>query len=100
MDILLVEDNAVNRKLAQRVLEKAGHAVVAAESGVAALADLDRSRFDLVLMDVQMPGMDGIETTGKIREREKATGGHVPVLALTAYAMPSDRARCLAAGMD
>jgi CheY-like chemotaxis protein/HPt (histidine-containing phosphotransfer) domain-containing protein len=98
--VLVVEDNAVNRRLAQHVLEKAGHAVVVAECGAAALSAMEGSRFDLVLMDVQMPGMDGIETTARIREREKATGGHVPVIALTAHAMPADRARCLAGGMD
>ena len=100
LDVLVVEDNAVNRRLAQHVLEKAGHAVVVADCGAAALSALERSRFDLVLMDVQMPGMDGIETTARIREREKSTGGHVPVIALTAHAMPGDRARCLAGGMD
>src|SRR5262249_18611674 len=98
--VLLVEDNAVNRKLAECVLKKAGYRVVGADNGPAALSALERDRFDLVLMDVQMPGMDGIETTARIREREKLTGDHVPVLALTAYAMPGDRARCLAAGMD
>jgi signal transduction histidine kinase/HPt (histidine-containing phosphotransfer) domain-containing protein len=100
MDILLVEDNALNRRLAQHVLEKAGHTVVSADSGVAALSALERTRFDLVLMDVQMPDLDGIETTMRIREKEKTTGARVPVLALTAYAMPSDRERCVAAGMD
>jgi CheY-like chemotaxis protein/HPt (histidine-containing phosphotransfer) domain-containing protein len=100
LDILLVEDNAINRRLAQHVLEKAGHAVVVADGGASALAALERSRFDLVLMDVQMPGMDGIETTLRIREREKVAGGRVPIVALTAHAMPGDRARCVAAGMD
>ncbi len=100
LNILLVEDNPVNSRLARHVLEKAGYAVVAADSGLAALSALDHTRFDLVLMDVQMPVMDGIKTTAKIREREKATGEHVPVVALTAYAMPGDRARCLEAGMD
>ena len=98
--VLLVEDNLVNSKLARRVLEKAGYEVTTADSGPAALAELERGCFDLVLMDVQMPGMDGIEATARIREREKTTDGHLPVLALTAYAMPADRARCLAAGMD
>jgi signal transduction histidine kinase/HPt (histidine-containing phosphotransfer) domain-containing protein len=100
LDVLVVEDNAVNRRLAQHVLEKAGHSVVVADCGAAALSALERSRFDLVLMDVQMPGMDGIETTARIREREKIAGGRVPVIALTAHAMPGDRARCLAGGMD
>jgi signal transduction histidine kinase len=100
LDILLVEDNAINRRLAQHVLEKAGHAVVVTDGGASALAALERARFDLVLMDVQMPGMDGIETTLRIREKEKAAGGRVPIVALTAHAMPGDRARCVAAGMD
>jgi len=100
LHVLLVEDNPVNRKLAECVLEKAGYGVTTADNGAAALSALERDRFDLVLMDVQMPEMDGIETTARIREREKVSGGHVPVLALTAHAMPGDRARCLAAGMD
>jgi len=98
--VLLVEDNPINRKLAQCVLERAGHGVETAESGTAALSALERDRFDLVLMDVQMPGMDGVETTVRIREGEKATGGHIPILALTAHAMPADRTRCLSVGMD
>ena len=98
--VLLVEDNPINRKLAQCVLERAGHDVETADSGTAALSALERDRFDLVLMDVQMPGMDGVEATAKIREQEKATGGHIPILALTAHAMPADRRRCLSAGMD
>ena len=98
--VLLVEDNPINRKLAQCVLERAGHDVEAAASGTAALSALEHSRFDLVLMDVQMPGMDGVETTARIREGEKATGGHIPILALTAHAMPADRTRCLSVGMD
>src|SRR4029077_1188657 len=98
--VLLVEDNPINRKLAQCVLERAGHGVETAESGTAALSALERDRFDLVLMDVQMPGMDGVETTVRIREEEKATGGHIPILALTAHAMPADRTRCLSVGMD
>jgi len=100
LNILLVEDNPVNSRLARHTLEKAGYAVVVAENGLAALSALEHTRFDFVLMDVQMPGMDGIRTTAKIREMERATGEHVPVVALTAYAMPADRARCLEAGMD
>ena len=100
LDILLVEDNAINRRLAERVLSKSGHRIVVAESGVAALAAMEDAGFDLVLMDVQMPGMDGIETTARIRERERVAGGHVPVIALTAHAMAGDRERCLRAGMD
>ncbi len=98
--VLLVEDNPVNRKLALRTLEKSGHAVAAAENGEAALEALQRGRFDLVLMDVQMPKMDGIEATRIIRERENSVGGHIPIIALTAHAMAGDRERCLQAGMD
>jgi len=98
--ILLVEDNSINRKLAQRVLEKEGHQVVAVDNGFAALEALESTRIDVVLMDVQMPGIDGIETTIAIRKREEITGNHVPVIALTAHAMNGDRERCLKAGMD
>jgi signal transduction histidine kinase/HPt (histidine-containing phosphotransfer) domain-containing protein len=100
LEILLVEDNPINRRLAQHVLDKAGYKVVTADDGAAALAALERERFDLVLMDVQMPEMDGIETTVEIRKREKITGERVPVVALTAHAMAGVRARCLEAGMD
>jgi len=100
LQILLVEDNPVNRRLAQHVLEKEGYTVVAEDNGAAALKTLERKRFDLVLMDVQMPRMDGIETTTAIRNREKITGGYTPIVALTAHAMVGDRERCLKAGMD
>jgi len=100
LHILLVEDNPVNRRLAQHVLEKEGYAVAIADNGAAALKTLERERFDLVLMDVQMPRMDGIETTTAIRNREKSTGGYIPIVALTAHAMVGDRERCLKAGMD
>ncbi|MGH8689181.1 MAG: response regulator, partial [Burkholderiales bacterium] len=100
LEVLLVEDNAVNRRLAQVVLQKAGHRVVAVDSGPAALEEIRDARFDVVLMDLQMPGMDGIETTVALREREKAGGGRVTVIALTAHAMGADRERCLRAGMD
>jgi len=100
LHILLVEDNPVNRRLAQHVLEKEGYTVVAADNGATALKTLERKRFDLVLMDVQMPRMDGIETTAAIRNREKITGGYLPIVALTAHAMAGDRERCLKAGMD
>jgi two-component system, sensor histidine kinase and response regulator len=98
--VLLVEDNPVNRKLAVHVLEKDGHAVVAAENGAVALEVLEAGAFDLILMDVQMPRMDGIEATRAIRGKEKASGRHVPIIALTAHAMAGDRERCLQAGMD
>jgi two-component system sensor histidine kinase/response regulator len=86
--------------LATRLLEKRGHTVVLAENGVAALAALDAQSFDLILMDIQMPEMDGIEATTAIREREKTSGKHIPIVAMTANAMQGDRERCLKAGMD
>jgi CheY-like chemotaxis protein len=98
--ILLAEDNAVNRRLACRVLEKAGHGVLQAQDGREALALLEREPVDLVLMDVQMPEMDGFAATRELRRREQTTGRHLPVLALTAHAMSGDEERCLAAGMD
>ena len=97
--ILLVEDNLVNQAVVVRLLKRQGHSVSVAENGRSALAALEQS-FDLVLMDVQMPEMDGFEATALIREKEKATGGHVPSIALTAHAMKGDRERCMAAGMD
>jgi CheY-like chemotaxis protein len=98
--ILLAEDNAVNQKLAARLLEKRGHAVTVAGTGRTALESLEKQPFDLVLMDVQMPEMDGLEATVAIRELEKASGQHIPIIAMTANAMKGDRERCLAAGMD
>jgi CheY-like chemotaxis protein/HPt (histidine-containing phosphotransfer) domain-containing protein len=98
--ILLAEDNPVNQKLALKLLEKQGHRVQVAATGKEALAALERERFDLVVMDVQMPEMDGLEATRAIRERERVTGDHVPVIAMTAHAMSGDRDRCLEAGMD
>ena len=98
--ILLAEDNRVNRFLAVRLLEKAGHSVQTATNGHAAIAALEQERFDLALMDLQMPEMDGFEATARIRERERATGGRLPIIALTANAMVGDQERCLQAGMD
>jgi CheY-like chemotaxis protein len=98
--ILLAEDNAVNQKIATRVLEKQGYEVTVAADGHQALAALDRAQFDVVLMDVQMPEMDGFETTAAIRAQERETGNHIPIIAMTAHAMQGDRERCLAAGMD
>jgi CheY-like chemotaxis protein len=98
--ILVVEDNPVNQRLAQRLLEKHGHAVTVAGNGREALSVLDGAAFDVVLMDVQMPEMDGLEATAAIRSRERGTGRRLPIIALTAQAMIGDRDRCLAAGMD
>jgi CheY-like chemotaxis protein len=99
--VLLAEDNAVNRRLAEILLKKQGHSVATAESGRAALAAYEREAFDLILMDVQMPEMDGLEATSAIRQRERETGARrIPIVALTAHAMNGDRERCVAAGMD
>jgi signal transduction histidine kinase/CheY-like chemotaxis protein len=98
--VLLAEDNVVNQCVAVRLLEKHGYAVVIANNGREALAALAHEAFDLLLMDVQMPEMDGFEATGEIRRQEKATGRHLAILAMTAHAMKGDKERCLAAGMD
>jgi two-component system sensor histidine kinase/response regulator len=100
LDILLVDDNRVNQKVATRLLEKRGHHVVLAGNGNEALAALTQHSFDLVLMDVHMPSMDGFEATLAIREHEKTTGLHQSIVAMTALAMKGDRERCMAAGMD
>jgi PAS domain S-box-containing protein len=104
--VLLAEDNFINQRLAARLLEKQGHEVVVANNGMEALAALEREKFDLVLMDVQMPEMSGLEAAAAIRKREACRGGYgpkgaaVPVIAMTAHAMKGDRERCLDAGMD
>lgn len=98
--ILLAEDNAVNQKLAGRLLEKQNHSVVIAATGLEAVAMLEKQEFDVVLMDIEMPGMDGIESTKLIREREAPGGRRIPIVAMTAHAMSGDRERFLAAGMD
>lgn len=100
LNILVVEDDPIGRQLAQHVLSRVGHRVATADSGPAALAAIAEGRFDLVLMDLQMPGMTGIDTTRAIRRREASTGRHLPVIALTARAMAEDGRRCLMAGMD
>ncbi len=100
LKILLAEDAVVNQKLAVRLLEKAGHTVQVANNGYEAVAAVAREPFDLVLMDVQMPGMGGFEATEKIRAAEAESGRHIPIIALTAHAMKGDRERCLHAGMD
>ena len=99
--ILLAEDNIVNQKLAVKLLQKWGHEVVVAANGKEALAVLEKNRpFDLVLMDVQMPEMDGMMATTLIRQHEKTTHTHIPIIAMTARAMKGDREQCLAAGMN
>jgi PAS domain S-box-containing protein len=100
LHVLLVEDNATNQMLAVTLLEKEGHMVDTAQNGKEALTALASRTFDLVLMDVQMPVMDGFEATARIREQERSTGQHIPIVAMTAHAMKGDRQRCLAAGMD
>jgi two-component system sensor histidine kinase/response regulator len=98
--VLVAEDNAVNQRLATRLLEKRGHRVTVMANGRQAVEALANQTFDLVLMDVQMPEMDGFEATAAIRERERHNGSHIPIIALTAHAMKGDRERCLIAGMD
>jgi signal transduction histidine kinase/CheY-like chemotaxis protein len=98
--ILVAEDNPVNQRMAVRVLEKRGHSAVVAENGKRALEALERGSFDLILMDVQMPEMSGLEATAAIRDKERATGAHIPIVGVTAHAMKGDRERCLDAGMD
>ena len=98
--ILLVEDNIVNQRLATRVLERESHRVTIAGNGIEALRQLDEETFDVVLMDVQMPVMSGYECTTAIRERERGTQAHLPIVAMTAHAMKGAREKCLAAGMD
>jgi CheY-like chemotaxis protein len=98
--ILLAEDGLVNQRVAMGLLKKHGHQVVLANNGREAVESLDKQSFDGILMDVQMPEMDGFEATAAIREREQRTGRHIPIIAMTASAMKGDRERCLAAGMD
>jgi two-component system sensor histidine kinase/response regulator len=98
--ILVAEDNVVNQRVATRILEKGGHSVVVVGSGREAMAALQREVIDLVLMDVQMPEMDGLEATKAIRRAELGGKRHIPIIAMTAHAMTGDRDRCLAAGMD
>ncbi len=102
LSILLAEDNIVNQRLVKRLLEKRGHTVELASTGRQAVELADRGNFDVILMDVQMPDMDGLETTAQIRERERQRGveSRTPIIALTAHTMRGDRERCIAAGMD
>jgi len=98
--VLIAEDNPVNQMLAVRLLEGQGHSTVIAANGRKALASLEQQEFDLVLMDVQMPEMNGFEATAAIRQEEQTTGRHIPIIAMTAHAMKGDEERCLTAGMD
>jgi CheY-like chemotaxis protein len=98
--VLLAEDNPINQAVALQMLAKLGCRAEAVENGAQVLAALERETWDLVLMDVQMPEMGGFEATDRIRRREAQTGGHLPIVAMTAHAMEGDRERCLAAGMD
>jgi len=100
LHILLAEDSVVNQRLAVAILEKQGHHVTVAGDGQEAIEALRDGAFDLVLMDVEMPNLDGLEATAALRQRERERGGHVPVVAMTAHAMKGDRERCLEAGMD
>ena len=100
LHILLAEDNAVNQRLMVRILEKQGHQVDVVSTGTEAIAILAQQAFDLIFMDVQMPELDGFETTAAIRTQERTTGGHLPIIAMTAHVMKGDQERCLAAGMD
>jgi two-component system sensor histidine kinase/response regulator len=103
LNILLAEDNAVNRVLAQKLLQKQGHTVTSVNNGVEALQLWEENQlhhFDIIVMDVQMPEMDGLQAATRIREGELGTGAHIPIIAVTAHAMKGDRERCLAAGMD
>jgi CheY-like chemotaxis protein len=98
--VLLAEDNVINQTIAVRVLQKRGCVVTVAANGQAALNAWRIQSFDVILMDIQMPGMDGLEVTAAIRKKEISTGAHIPVIAMTAHALKGDKERCLAAGMD
>ena len=98
--VLLAEDNPVNQRLVVKLMEKRGHTVVVTGNGKEAIAALEGGQFHAVLMDVQMPEMGGFEAAKLIREREKSTGVHMPIIAMTAHALKGDRERCLEAGMD
>jgi CheY-like chemotaxis protein len=98
--VLLAEDNVINQKLAVRLLEKQGHLVTVANDGREAVAAVQAAAFDVVLMDVQMPNMSGLEAAAAIRSGERGTGRHLPIIAITAHAMRGDEEHCLEAGMD
>lgn len=100
LHVLIAEDNPINQKLAVRLLQKQGHTSIVANNGREAVETWARQSFDAILMDMMMPEMDGLEATIAIREHEKRTGQHIPIIAVTANAMIGDRDKCLAAGMD
>lgn len=100
LKILLAEDNLVNQKVVTRLMEKRGHHVEIASNGNEAIKAWKERKFDLILMDAQMPGMDGLTATGLIRQHEREIGGHIPIIAMTAHALKGDRERCLESGMD
>jgi CheY-like chemotaxis protein len=100
LKILATDDVPVNQELIRAILEKRGHSVTLASNGLEAIAAWSSGSYDLLLMDVQMPEMDGLEATARIRQAEAAAGGHVPIIAMTAYAMSGDRERCINSGMD
>jgi CheY-like chemotaxis protein len=100
LHLLVAEDNTVNQKLALRLLERMGYRADVAANGLEVLEALRRQHYDVILMDVQMPEMDGLQATRRIRENERQTGGHLPIIALTAHAMPADLEKAMEAGCD
>jgi CheY-like chemotaxis protein len=100
LSILLAEDNAVSQRLMERMLRRLNHTVTVTGDGLEAFQEYEHGSYDVVLMDVQMPRMDGLETTRKIRELECSRGGHIPIIALTAHALDADRRQCFEAGAD
>jgi len=100
LHILLAEDSLINQKVAIHILEKQGHRISVADNGKSVLYALKRECFDLVLMDIQMPKMNGLEVTASIRKKEKITGTHIPIIAITAHGLKGDRERYLEAGLD
>jgi len=99
-NILLAEDNIVNQKLAVAMLTKMGHSVTVAKDGLEAVSKWQQDTFDLIFMDVQMPELDGLDATRRIREKERVRGERIPIIAVTAHAMSGDREHCIEAGMD
>src|SRR6185295_20407793 len=98
--LLVGEDNQVNQRLVENILTRRGYTVVTADDGKSALETLNRQPFDLVLMEMQMPQMSGLEVAAAIRAKEQSTGSHVPISAMTAHGLKGDQERCLLAGMD